>query len=210
MTFHVPFNQRESRRNHREPVYIGFEAPARPRTRFNWWGFNGMWMSFASLMSAGFLSIVPLIISYIGLRRPGKKMATVGTVVSLFGVVMAGTIVLSAVGSHRAESYRHEQAIYQKQLGYEIRQANKMIEQANVDLIEYRDANEGFLPGDIEGNVMVVGYVDPWGESLLFEPGNETCLIRSAGPDQEFMSNDDLVKKVKGKSTSMIKHVPVD
>mgnify|MGYP001814357486 CR=1 FL=1 len=178
MTFHVPFNQRESRRNHREPVYIGFEAPARPRTRFNWWGFNGMWMSFASLMTAGFFSIVPLVISYIGLRRPGKKMATVGTVVSLFGVVMAGTIVLAAVGNHRAESYRHEQAIYQKQLGNEIRQANKMIEQANVDLIEYRDANEGFLPGDIDGNVMVVGYVDPWGESLLFEPGNETCLIR--------------------------------
>ena len=210
MNFHVPFNQRESKRNHREPVYIGFEAPARPRTRFNWWGFNGMWMAFASLMSAGFLSIVPLVISYIGLRRPGKKMATIGTVVSLFGVVMAGTIVMSRVGNYRADVYRHEQAIHQKQLGYEIRQANKMIEDANVDLIEYRGANGGLLPDDMEGNIMVVSYVDPWGQSLRFEPGDETCLIRSAGPDHEFMSKDDLVKKVKGQSASMIKHVPVD
>lgn len=211
MTFHVPFNQRASSQRPPQPIYIGFEAPEPPRPKFNWWGFNGMWMSFVSLMFAGFPSIVTLPISLMGLRRPGKVMAGIGTTVSLIGLLIAGTITASVVGHQQARSLRRERAIMQKQLDTEVKTTNKLLTTAKEDLVEFRGSNDGYLPTDLEGNIMVVGYVDPWGESLRYEPQDGMGIIRSAGPDSEFLTSDDIATSVKGKSTAVEKEeVPVD
>ena len=71
MAFHVPFNQRKSNQR-RGPVYIGFDPP---RRKFNWWGLHGLWMSLASLLTLGFTSPVPLLISLNGLRK--KKLSLI-------------------------------------------------------------------------------------------------------------------------------------
>ena len=47
---------------------------------------------------------------------------------------------------------------------------------------------------------MVIGYGDPWGQALRYEPEEGFALVRSAGPDQKFLSSDDLLKKVSPKA----------
>ncbi len=93
MAYHVPFSQRPSGMSQRRPpIYIGFDEPRNfPRPKFNWWGFNGL---FLCLVSFGLLSPITLLISLVGLRRRPRKLAVAGTFFSLVGVGIMATIAL--------------------------------------------------------------------------------------------------------------------
>ncbi|MFT7631727.1 MAG: hypothetical protein ACI87E_002766 [Mariniblastus sp.] len=198
MAFHIPFNQRASAQRRPAPVYIGFEAPLPPRKKFNWWGFNGMWMSFASLATAGVLSPVPLIISLIGLRRPGKKMATVGTLVSLAGIALITTMVVGTSLAHQARK-EHRRMAYQKQsIKKQVAETSTMMALAADNVLE--ETSHGFLPSDLRANELVIGLIDPWGKSLRFDMEAKGGNVRSAGPDRKFNSKDDLTLWVDGKT----------
>lgn len=201
MAFHIPFEQRASARQNAGPIYIGFEVPRPPRKKFNWWGFNGMWMSAASLLTAGFLSPVTLLISFVGLRRPGKKMATVGTVLSLCGIALASTIVLSTVAHHNHRAQVRAERNYSRVLKKQVTETNALLAMASAEIIEDRDNHSGELPNDIDANMIVIKHIDPWGESLRFDLEVNKGIIRSAGPDKEFDTRDDLTKTVEGKSS---------
>lgn len=199
MPFHIPFNRRASASAQvLEPVYIGFERPQPPRQKFNWWGFNGMWMSLVGLLSAGFLSPVPLLVSLIGLRRPGKKMAFAGTVVSLAGVVLATSLVFGGIAKARHHQQVRQVAHQQAEVRREIKQTQNLLGLATEELVEYRDLNQGDLPSDIDANMLVIKHVDPWGEVLRYDAEIGHGVVRSAGPDRKFDSKDDVVSKVKG------------
>lgn len=198
MAFHVPFNQRPSGQQPLPgPIYIGFDIPApAPRRKFNWWGFNGMWMSFASLLSAGFLSPIPLLVSLKGLRRPGKKMATIGTVISMLGIGMATLVTIAGVSASNRH-HAHRQARQQQiRIAKQIDEVQKTLAVAATEIVEYQADNEGQFPSDVDGNMLVIKYVDPWGESLRFDIENEAGFIRSAGPDQKFYSKDDVTTPI--------------
>lgn len=210
MPFHVPFNQRASHRQTMGPIYIGFEPPAPPRRKFNWWGFNGMWMSAASLLTAGFLSPLTLLISLNGLRKPGKKMAFVGTVISLAGITLATSLVASGVAHHRHVVHRREQAKQERIIKKQVAETGKVLAVAQERLVEYRGAHDGQLPEDIEGNMLMVSFVDAWGESLRFEPAADHALIRSAGPDRRFLTPDDLTGEVSGQTEYAQQNIPVE
>jgi hypothetical protein len=201
MAFHIPFEHRASARQQTGPIYIGFEVPRPPRKKFNWWGFNGMWMSFASLMTLGFLSPVPLLISFMGLRRPGKKMATVGTLVSLGGIALASTIVLSGIAAHNHRVQQRHAVHYQRTVQKQIAETESLLAMASEELIEDRDKHNGELPNDIDANMIVIKHIDPWGESLRFDLEVDHGIVRSAGPDKEFDTKDDLTKTIKGKAS---------
>ena len=203
MPFHIPFNQRASAKPQvLQPVYIGFEQPQPPRRKFNWWGFNGMWMSAASLLTAGFLSPVSLLISLIGLRpsrqKMGRKMALTGTVVSLAGVVLASSLVFGAMQKARHRQQVRHAAQQHAEILKEVRQTQNLLGLATEELVEYRDLNQGDLPNDIDANMLVIKHVDPWGEVLRYESEIDHGVVRSAGPDRKFDSKDDVVSKVKG------------
>lgn len=203
MPFHIPFNQRASaNRPAHGPVYIGFERPQPPRRKFNWWGFNGMWMSVASLLTAGFLSPLPLLISLIGLRhsskKRGKKMAIMGTAVSLAGVVLATSLVFGGITKAQQRRHANNVAHQQKKIRQEVTQTKNLLGLATEELVEYRDQNQGDLPNDIDANMLVIKHVDPWGEVLRYDAEIDHGVVRSAGPDRKFDSNDDVVSKVKG------------
>jgi hypothetical protein len=200
MAFHIPFNQRASARYQSTPIFIGFEVPRPPRKKFNWWGFNGMWISFLSLLSAGFLSPVPLLISLIGLRRPGKKMATVGAFVSMAGVALATTIVLTSLAAHSHHQEVKRAAHYNRVVKKQIAKTNTMLMAATDEILEYKESNDGDLPSDIEANMLVIKYIDPWGESLRFDAEVNHGVIRSAGPDRDFDTKDDVTVKVDGQT----------
>ena len=199
MPFHIPFNQRASATAQvLEPVYIGFERPQPPRQKFNWWGFNGMWMSLVGLLSAGFLSPVPLLISLIGLRRPEKKMALTGTIFSLAGIVMATGLVLGGISQARHHQHALQTAQQQAKTRQQVKQTKGLLGLAAEELVEYRDQNQGELPNDIDANMLVLKHMDPWGEVLRYDAEIGHGVIRSAGPDQKFDSKDDVISKVKG------------
>ena len=199
MPFHIPFNQRASATAQvLEPVYIGFEPSQPSRQKFNWWGFNGMWMSLFGLLSAGFLSPVPLLISLIGLRRPGKKMALVGTIVSLAGVIMATSLIVGGIANARHHRQASHAARQQAKVRMETKQTQNVLGLAAQELVEYRDQNDGELPNDIDANMLVIKHVDPWGELLRYDAEIDHGVIRSAGPDRRFDSKDDVTSKVDG------------
>jgi len=201
MAFHVPFNQRASAHQQTGPIYIGFEVPQPPRKKFNWWGFNGMWMSAASLLTAGFFSPVTLLISFIGLRRPGKKMATVGTLISLAGIALASTIVLSGIAHHNRVQHERHVRHYNRTVKKQIVETNNLLTLASEEIIEDRDNQNGELPNDIDANMIVIKHIDPWGESLRFDLEVDHGVIRSAGPDKKFDTKDDVKVTIEGKTT---------
>lgn len=204
MAFHIPFNQRPSGQPQgtpARPVYIGFDIPApSQRRKFNWWGFNGMWMSFASLLTAGFLSPIPLLVSLKGLRRPGKKMATVGTLTSLGGIGLATAIVLAGVSAHRHNVEHRQAKHYQQVVTKQIAETQTLLSTASEEITEYRDHNDGEFPDAIDANMLVIKYVDPWGESLRYDAEVGLAIVRSAGPDRQFDSKDDVKIEIEGKT----------
>jgi hypothetical protein len=204
MAYHVPFDQRHST-THSGPVYIGFDVPApAPRPAFNWWGFHGLWMSFASLMTAGFLSPIPLIVSLIGLRRPGKKMATLGMLTSLGGVALASVIVLGALAAkHQIVQQRME-----KTVSRQVAETKSLLATAAGEIVEFRDHHAGQLPDEIDANMLVIKHVDPFGESLRFDAELGHGIVRSAGSDRKFDSADDVTVRVNG-TTDRKKGLPV-
>ena len=204
MSFHIPFHQRASNRKHYGTIYIN-EPPKPPKRYFNWWGFNGMCLSFLSLLTLGLLSPLALLMSLIGLRRRGKGMAAVGTMVSLLGVALISTIGISAYNTYQAQVAAVAKQKEARINAVKTLEASTLLAEAYDDIVEYRGQHKGQLPADIEGNMLVVSYSDPWGQALRYEPEKGFALVRSAGPDQEFLSSDDLLKKVSLKPESPAK-----
>jgi hypothetical protein len=202
MAFHVPFHQRPSGQTSMPgPIYIGFDVPAaRPRKKFNWWGFNGMWMSFASLITAGFLSPIPLLISLIGLRRPGKVMASIGTLVSLLGTSLATFIAVNVYQQAQHHAQQRELARVAAVNQENVAKTTELLGLASAEIEQYQMGNAGQFPGDIDGNMLVIKYIDPWGESLRFDLEHDHSFIRSAGPDGKFYTDDDVAKRIPATS----------
>lgn len=203
MAFHIPFNQRASAQHRPGPVYIGFDVPIRARQRFNWWGFNGMWMSFASLLTAGFLAPLPLLVSLNGLRKPGKKMALTGTIVSLAGIAFATTVVVVSISEHnhhqRQAQRRHDQKVLTKQ----VAATNALLATAGQEISEFVAESGGFIQDEIEANMLVLKYVDPWKESLRLDAAGPQLAVRSGGPDKTFDTADDLTLVVSADSPAV-------
>lgn len=198
MAFHIPFNQRNSELP-KGPVPTGFN---RPRRRFNWWGFHGLWMSMGSLLTLGFTSPVPLLISLNGLRKKKgpRKAAIAGTIISLLGVGIAGAIVMVTVAAHHAEHLRRVESRIACSLEKQKSKTKQLIGVAAQELETYRARHDGQLPSIIDSNMLVIKHVDPWGESLRFDGHEDHAIIRSAGPDHKFESSDDVLVKIKGQT----------
>lgn len=198
MPFHVPFNQRHSGRR-RGPVYIGFDPP---RRKFNWWGFNGLWMSMASLLTLGFTSPVPLLISLNGLRKKKgpRKAAVAGTFFSLLGVGIAGTIVAVTIAAGHSDHQRRIESKKARVVAQQKFETKQLLADAANELESYRDSHDGLLPSIIDSNMLVIKHIDPWGESLRFDGLGDHAIVRSAGPDKKFESNDDLMTKLEGET----------
>lgn len=200
MAFHVPFNQRPSGRR-KGPVYIGFDPP---RRKFNWWGFNGLWISMFSLLTLGFTSPFPLLISLNGLRKKKgpRKAAVVGTFLSLLGIGIASTIVALTIAADQRDHQRQIKFKEARAVAKQKTETRHLIGLAAGELETYRDSHDGQLPSIIDSNMLVIKHVDPWGESLRFDGHGDHAIIRSAGPDRKFESNDDVTVQLKGKTES--------
>lgn len=196
MGFHIPFEHRYRG----QPIYIGFDHPPVPRRRWNWWGFFGFGLSLFSFLTAGFLSPLALLLNLVGMRREPRGLARAGMVLSLLGMALAGGLIAMGVSSHqRIQAHRQELVLNARnqELG---RVTGQTLQVAQAEFAQYREVNDGNLPQWIDANMVAIKHKDAWGESLRFDVEKEGALLRSAGPDREFDTSDDLTLRVEGKS----------
>ena len=203
MAFHIPFNQR----NRRPPVvYIGFETPRR-RRNFNWWAFHGFWMTAASI-AATFATQSPiplfgcplaLLVSLRGLKKRPRRLATVSTLMGVAGTAVLGIGLFGLVSEKAAQKHLRALQINRAREHQMIESSKKTIESAVHELNQFKEDN-GTLPGWVDGNMLMLKHKDSWGNSIRFDAEESQSIVRSAGPDEEFDTQDDLTETVVGQS----------
>ena len=159
-------------------------------------------MSLGSFATAGFASPLAFLISANGMRKSKgrRKLAATGTAFSLLGILLASTIVYSVATEGHRDAERLALRQSTRQTAIDRADAKLQILDAKKELRRYRNDN-GVLPTGIDGNILLIKYSDPWGETLRFEPEEGKATVRSAGPDGKFNSTDDVVSTIKGKTT---------
>jgi hypothetical protein len=196
MPYHIPFEHRRP-----QPVYIGFDVPQRPKRKFNWWGFWGLLMSMGSFLTAGFASPLSLLVSLNGMRKVKgpRKAATAGTVFSLMGMLLAGSIVTYAVNEEAAHQRRYMERKQQKAIAAQIDETQVAIAIAENELDEFRD-DTGYLPNGIDGNMLMLKHIDAWGTEIRYDAEIVPAMLRSAGPDTLYNTDDDVTSEVEGQT----------
>jgi hypothetical protein len=133
------------------------------------------------------LSPVALIVSLVGLLKQPRGLATAGTVISgLSTLIVVGTFV--GVGMASRAGYAQVKAEAQR------RQTHAAMVDASRTVEAYRDTH-GQLPLGIEGNKLVLRFVDAWGRPVRYEYDEElaTYSLRSVGADGQHGTGDDHV-----------------
>ena len=206
MAMHVPFSERPSGRRLQQPVYIGFERPRRRCKPRNWWGFSSLFVFF---LSFGVLSPVTLLMGLKGLTKKPRSSAMFGTILSLIGTGVMASIVGLAVHEAKEHEFRHERRMQQRALAAQCAECNDLLAFAAEEFEGFRDDNDGALPTGLDGNALAIKHLDPWGTELMFETRIDSAALRSAGPDGEYFTNDDLAYDIDGK-TDIQPLLPVD
>lgn len=217
MAFHVPFNQRT--RPHDNALYIGFDEPRqqqyrqqqiyRRNSKSNGFGVGGFVLSIVSIFTGGLLAPIALIVSLIGLRKSPRGFATAGTIVSSMTLFFIGLAVAGATlgekFAHDHHHHRHQRIHAHNQYKAQALKTQTQLAEAAALIRDYRSENSGEIPEGIEGNKMLVqsGAVDAWKNELRYEvneledsSASLIAVIRSAGSDQKFYTNDDIYTRI--------------
>jgi hypothetical protein len=147
-------------------------------------GRTGLWTSLFGLFTCGLLSPVGLFMSLAALSRKPRGAATAGVLVGLLGSLWLGLIGSLVVGAAMSAA-----ALEQAKLENRTKAAMTAAEKA----IEQYEGEAGRLPEGIEGNKLVLPFTDAWENPLRYDLEDDgRFLIRSAGPDADFDTEDDL------------------
>ena len=149
-------------------------------------GIAGFVVSLVGLVfTFGLLCPLGLLLSFFGLFSRNRGFAVAGLVLGIIGssivALGVGAIALAASAAHH-----HQVEIPRQEKTYEI------LNIACIEIEAYRQ-EEGRLPEGIEGNKLVLRFEDAYGNAVRYEPeDNGQYAIRSAGPDEQFDTPDDL------------------
>ena len=121
--------------------------------------------------------------------RQGFTLIEILVVVAIIG--MLGAVAVPAYMSHLKEA--------------RVETARELIKSVETALNMYSMKHGGKYPDSLEAltqetddeEVLLQGdYVDPWGQELKYEKqGKKRPLLTSAGPDEEFGTEDDITNK---------------
>ncbi|UUO08938.1 hypothetical protein M4951_11610 [Blastopirellula sp. J2-11] len=156
------------------------------RTPVNSMGVFGFFVSlFGLVFTLGAISPVGLLISLMALFHPRRGFAVAGVLFGLMGTALIAAIVGTAtVAADAYHHYAHEMP--------QIEQTLAHLDEAIVVIETDRQA-KGELPEGVDGNKLVLPITDAWEQSLRYEPEDSgQYAVRSAGPDQQFDTPDDL------------------
>jgi hypothetical protein len=147
-------------------------------------GIAGFVLSILGVLTCGMLTVLSLPLSLIALAKRPRGFAIAGTVISLVGVALFASIGWGLFNLYilGRDTITEIQGIANTQ--NEIRAVQNDIE-------NYRQEHNT-LPDGIEGNKLAVVHNDGWGTALKYETIEGGYLIRSAGPDKQFDTADDV------------------
>jgi hypothetical protein len=146
------------------------------RSQTNGLGIAGFVVSLVGFVTCGVISPIALILSLIALKKEPRGFAIAGTVIGGLGTLLLAAMVVMVVALPEVK--------LGIETGFDLAEANAIIE-------EYRQENDA-LPSEEEGNDLIAGLDDAWGNPLRYELDGERHVIRSAGADGEFDTNDDI------------------
>jgi hypothetical protein len=146
------------------------------RTQTNGLGIGGFVVSLVGILTCGVISPIALILSLVALRRQPRGFAIAGSVIGGIGTLMIAGIAVAWV---TVPDLRN---VFETSIA--MAEAHTIIE-----------ANRGegdALPSEDEGNELLEDLEDGWGNPLQYEVDGERFVVRSAGPDGEFGTEDDI------------------
>jgi hypothetical protein len=175
-----------------------FEKPAvawshpHDAPRENTIGLAGFIVSILGLVfTCGLLSPIGLLISLAGLLSRPRGYAVAGVITGLLGsmwiVLLAGAFWVMGAVAMTAQPMIEQTLIG---IGEMATTVNNM-SLAKEQIEKFRVENER-LPDGIEGNKLIAEFKDSQGTSLRYDVTEGGYLIRSAGNDGEFETEDDL------------------
>jgi hypothetical protein len=170
-------------------------ASPQPIEPVNGMGLAGFICSLVAIITCGLLSPVSLIISLLGLSQRPRGLAAAGTVISLLGCILGVGMAYAVVRGVEAANQAIEKMGTEIQAGLKtagtLASARKKVEDHKVEKGEY--------PDDEEGQALVADLTDGWEMELRYQKQPEGYDLRSAGPDKQFDTDDDvLVEDVAG------------
>ncbi|MBW3599526.1 MAG: hypothetical protein KY475_19915 [Planctomycetes bacterium] len=149
-------------------------------------GKTGLWTSVLGLVTCGLLSPVGLFLSFAALGKKPRGAAMAGLLIGLLGSLWIAFLGSLAVGGAMSAA-----ALEQARLA---KRTEISMVQAEGEVMSYK-ADVGRLPEGIEGNKLVLQYTDAWQNPLRYDLEDDgRFAIRSAGPDTEFDTKDDLLR----------------
>ena len=197
MAFHVPFSHRPSGQHNRPVYYIGYENPRRARRPRNWWGINSLVLFF---LTFGIMSPLSLLMALKGLSKRPRGSAVVGSLLSLAGTAILGLIVVTAVGHARQAKVRQMHRYQIMQNAPMVSETEDLLVFAAEEFEGFRDDHDGKLPEHHDGNMLSIKHIDAWGKELMYEVDTQYAGLRSAGPDTEFFTADDVALAIEGET----------
>ncbi|HMP79915.1 MAG TPA: hypothetical protein PKD54_10725 [Pirellulaceae bacterium] len=196
MSFHVPFEHRRGP----QPIYIGFEMPPRPKRIWNWWAFFGFPLSLLGILTAGILAPVALLFNAIAMRHRPRRLATAGLTLSLIGTALLATLAFAATHHARYERHQREHRQLIRENKNKAADTRALLASVSKEFESYRKVHDGRLPNWIDANMVTTSYEDAWQTPLRFDAEDTYAVLRSAGADKLFDTNDDITLKIEGTS----------
>ncbi len=167
------------------PAYAGGSRPAPVNTT----GFVGMILSLIGLLTCGILSPIGLLISLFGLSREPRGSAVLGVVLGLIGSAWIAFVGYATVTGIIVAKETIETVI-------ETTETTASLSMGADRIDQYRTEN-GRIPDAVTGNEIVDDIDDSWGNSILYAvEEKERYVLRSAGPDGQFHTGDDITSSM--------------
>lgn len=151
-------------------------------------GLVGFVLSIVGIFTCGILCPIAMLISFFGLFKQPKGFAIAGTIIGFLGSVAFAAIAvivimtvftvattLMALGDFLVEYGARYSPLFDAQQAVAVEWADK----------------EG-LPSEDEGNEIIQGKLDMWGNQIIYETTGKSYSLRSAGDDGIAGNGDDV------------------
>ena len=147
-------------------------------------GIAGFVVSLIGILTCGVPSIVGLGFSLIAIRKKPKGFAIAGVILGVIGLLELVLVALSVYNA--VQTLNTLQAMT-------IRDSNESLAQEYASDVAEEWKLTDQLPSQEEGQKLLEGQTDFYGNELRYETDGSSFSIRTTGEDQLFDTEDDIV-----------------
>ncbi len=159
-------------------------SPVMSPSETNGLGIAGFVVSLIGILTCGVPSIVGLGFSLIAIRKKPKGFAIAGVILGVIGLLELVLVALSVYNA--VQTLNTLQAMT-------IRDSNESLAQEYASDVAEEWKLTDQLPSQEEGQKLLEGQTDFYGNELRYETDGSSFSIRTTGEDQLFDTEDDIV-----------------